>query len=134
MNDRQNMAKPSPGPTKQSITSQLIFNTGNDFLDEKINATSKTKASIDIHAPVHIRLQQRNGKKTLTLVEGLARDLDFKKILRALKKTFSTNGAILKDKFKKKIIQLQGDCRELTKKFLVKTTICKEENVKVHGF
>lgn len=35
---------------------------------------------------VHIRIQQRNGRKSLTTVQGLAIDLDLKKILKALKK------------------------------------------------
>ena len=33
-----------------------------------------------------IRIQQRNGKKSLTTVTGLPADLDFKKILKAFKK------------------------------------------------
>lgn len=57
---------------------------------------------------VHIRIQQRNGRKSLTTVQGLATDLDLKKILKALKKTYSTNGTILVDEELGEIIQLQG--------------------------
>lgn len=35
---------------------------------------------------VHIRIQQRNGRKTLTTVQGLSSDYDLKKIVRAFKK------------------------------------------------
>lgn len=35
---------------------------------------------------VHIRIQQRNGRKTLTTVQGLSKDYDLKKIVRACKK------------------------------------------------
>ncbi len=35
---------------------------------------------------VHIRVQQRNGKKCLTTVQGLDQSYDYKKILKALKK------------------------------------------------
>lgn len=35
---------------------------------------------------VHIRIQQRNGRKTLTTVQGLSSDYDLKKIVRACKK------------------------------------------------
>lgn len=35
---------------------------------------------------VHIRVQQRNGKKSLTTVQGLPKAFDLKKILKALKK------------------------------------------------
>jgi translation initiation factor 1 len=46
---------------------------------------------IDVEEPqvashVHIRIQQRSGRKSLTTVQGLADDLDLKKILKALKK------------------------------------------------
>lgn len=35
---------------------------------------------------VHIRIQQRNGRKTLTTVQGLSSEYDLKKIVRACKK------------------------------------------------
>ena len=36
--------------------------------------------------PIHIRIQQRNGRKTLTTVQGIPSDYDQKKIVRAFKK------------------------------------------------
>lgn len=38
---------------------------------------------------VHIRIQQRNGRKTLTTVQGLSSEYDLKKIVRACKKVCS---------------------------------------------
>jgi translation initiation factor SUI1 len=35
---------------------------------------------------VHIRIQQRNGRKTLTTVQGLSSNYDLKKIVRTCKK------------------------------------------------
>ena len=35
---------------------------------------------------IHIRIQQRNGRKTLTTVQGLRSDYDLKKIVKACKK------------------------------------------------
>lgn len=35
---------------------------------------------------IHIRIQQRNGRKTLTTVQGIAEDYDKKKIVRVCKK------------------------------------------------
>lgn len=35
---------------------------------------------------VHIRIQQRNGRKTLTTVQGLSSNYDLKKIVRSCKK------------------------------------------------
>ena len=34
---------------------------------------------------VHIRIQQRNGRKTLTTVQGLSSEYDFKKIVKVAK-------------------------------------------------
>merc|ERR1712010_139743 len=82
---------------------------------------------------VHIRVQQRNGRKCLTTVQGLAADLDIKKILKYIKKSFNCNGAVVDDKAGA-VIQLQGDQRDNVKKFLTTENICIAEEVKVHGF
>ena len=37
---------------------------------------------------VHIRIQQRNGRKTLTTIQGLSTEYDLKKIVRACKKVY----------------------------------------------
>ncbi len=85
---------------------------------------------------IHIRLQQRNGKKTITLIEGLAEDLDLKKILRAMKKTFQTNCAILHPDEDKTILQLNGDQRENARTFFTKYKIWESPDppIKIHGF
>ena len=38
---------------------------------------------------VHIRIQQRNGRKTLTTIQGLSTEYDLKKIVRACKKVYT---------------------------------------------
>jgi len=40
---------------------------------------------------VHIRVQQRNGRKCITLIEGLADDLDIKRICKVLKYVLETH-------------------------------------------
>ena len=35
---------------------------------------------------VHVRIQQRNGRKTLTTVQGISQDYDLKKIVKVCKK------------------------------------------------
>jgi translation initiation factor 1 len=35
---------------------------------------------------VHIRIQQRNGRKTLTTIQGLSKEYDLKKIVKSCKK------------------------------------------------
>jgi translation initiation factor 1 len=46
---------------------------------------------------VHIRIQQRNGRKTLTTVQGLKKEFSYNKILKDLKKEFCCNGTVIQD-------------------------------------
>lgn len=41
---------------------------------------------------IHIRIQQRNGRKTLTTVQGIADDYDKKKLVKAFKKVERGSG------------------------------------------
>lgn len=83
---------------------------------------------------VHIRVQQRNGRKCLTTVQGLADDLDIKRILKAFKKNFSCNGALVKDEELGEIIQLSGDQRTNIREFLIDQEICADSQLVLHGF
>lgn len=44
---------------------------------------------------IHIRIQQRNGRKTLTTVQGISADYDKKKLVKAFKKVMYLGGAQL---------------------------------------
>ncbi len=81
-----------------------------------------------------IRIQQRNGRKTLTTVQGLPSDLDQKRILKAFKKDFACNGNIVDDEDMGEVIQLQGDHRLKVQQFLVQEEIASKEKIKIHGF
>mmetsp|Transcript_35036 Transcript_35036/g.89524 ORF Transcript_35036/g.89524 Transcript_35036/m.89524 type:complete len:115 (+) Transcript_35036:775-1119(+) len=81
----------------------------------------------------HIRLQQRNGRKSLTIIQGLNEKLNIEKIIKALKKEFCCNGCILCDVNLGKIIQLQGDQRENVIKFFLEQEIVSKKNFKIHG-
>lgn len=83
---------------------------------------------------VHIRIQQRNGKKSLTTVQGLKKDYSYEKILKDLKKEFCCNGNVVQDKELGKVIQLQGDQRKNVSNFLVQAGLVKKEQIKIHGF
>eukprot|EP00924_Labyrinthula_sp_SR-Ha-C_P004763 snap_masked-scaffold_1-processed-gene-11.17-mRNA-1 protein AED:0.03 eAED:0.03 QI:0/-1/0/1/-1/1/1/0/107 len=84
-------------------------------------------------AKVHIRLQQRNRRKCILTITGLADDLDLKRICKALKKNLKCNGAVVKDQEYGDIIQLQGDHRQQVVDFLVSQEIIEKEQVVVHG-
>lgn len=84
---------------------------------------------------VHIRIQQRNGRKSITTVTGLSKALDLKRILKAIKKEHCCNGTVLKDEDTgTEVLQFQGDQRDPVKAFLLKEEICEKDNIKVHGF
>lgn len=82
---------------------------------------------------VHIRLQQRNGRKSLTTIQGLDDKLDLAKLTKAFKKEFCCNGCVVDNKELGKVIQLQGDQREKVKSFLSDEDIASKKMIKVHG-
>ncbi|KAJ8423363.1 hypothetical protein Cgig2_026781 [Carnegiea gigantea] len=97
-------------------------------------AEAKDSAAPGAKEYVHIRIQQRNGKKSLTTVQGLRKDFSYEKILKDLKKEFCCNGNVVQDKELGKIIQLQGDQRRNVANFLVQAGLVKKDHIKIHGF
>lgn len=83
---------------------------------------------------VHIRIQQRNGRKTLTTVQGISEEFDKKKLVRAFKKKFACNGTVVDHPEYGEVVQLQGDQRNNVCQFLTEIGIVKEDQLKLHGF
>ena len=83
---------------------------------------------------VLVRIQQRNGRKSLTTVQGLKKEYSYKMILKDLKKEFCCNGTVVQDPELGQVIQLQGDQRKNVATFLVQAGIAKKDNIKIHGF
>ncbi|ORX48637.1 eukaryotic translation initiation factor SUI1 [Piromyces finnis] len=81
-----------------------------------------------------IRIQQRNGRKTLTTITGLPKEISQKKILKEFKKVFACNGTIVENEDYGEVIQLQGDHRLKVQQFLVDEKIATKSQVKIHGF
>ena len=81
---------------------------------------------------VHIRVQQRRGRKCTTSVEGLSNDFDLKTITKALKKKFMCTGTVLDDPTFGKVIKITGDQRVNIFQFLVDESICYSDQVVVH--
>ncbi|GAA6000360.1 translation initiation factor eIF1 [Rhodotorula paludigena] len=82
---------------------------------------------------IHIRIQQRNGRKTITTLQGLPKEYDPKKLLKAFKKEFACNGSIVDDATMGQVIQLQGDQRTKIAEILSAEGI-EKQTIKVHGF
>lgn len=96
------------------------------------------KSTAVVKNKYHIRLQQRNGKKCITSLDGLEEDLDLKRICKAMRTAFSCNGCVtMKEDEDTGIIQLQGDQRENVKKWLLDQQIIlktEADRIVVHGF
>mmetsp|Transcript_55914 Transcript_55914/g.114273 ORF Transcript_55914/g.114273 Transcript_55914/m.114273 type:complete len:115 (-) Transcript_55914:1363-1707(-) len=100
----------------------LSFSKGAKFKDVK-----------NFSGIIHIRLHQRNGRKSLTTIQGLCTVFDFDRITKALKKEFCCNGCVVEGCELGTIIQLQGDQRENVKKFFLYERIVNKKMIKIHG-
>jgi translation initiation factor 1 len=95
---------------------------------------------LDILNTVHIRLQQRNGRKCWTFIENLVVEegVSLKKVLKVLKKKLACNGSIEKNKEndgeESSVLVLQGDHLKTVRDFLVKEGFCKKEEIVTHGY
>lgn len=120
-----------PNSSRMSIENLKTF----DPFAEADEDTGQVKQSQQDY--IHIRIQQRNGRKTLTTVQGLPKKFDQKKILKVIKKKFACNGTIVADAEMGEVLQLQGDQRKDVQDFM---TDKKEglgldaKTIKVHGF
>lgn len=83
---------------------------------------------------VHIWLRQRNGKKCVTEVNGLAPDLNIDKIMKCWRKDFHCSVSKAMNEDKEKIIKLQGDKRDLILNFLILENIIAKQYIKLHGY
>jgi translation initiation factor 1 len=86
---------------------------------------------------VHIRVQQRNGKKCITTIQGLDEDLDQKRICKHMRKLFNCNGNVVNNEDKGDVIQLQGDQRDNVRAFLLEQTVIEpheKDRLVIHGF
>jgi len=100
------------------------FNIEDDLFAEDLKFTNNPK--------VHIRIQKRNGKKSITLVSGLPSTLDLKATLKFFKKSLNCNGCIIEDEENGKILQVQGDHRNSIKIYILDNNISLKEDIIMH--
>jgi len=105
--------------------------TGSNALDNGASGGAAGQRSSNV---IHIRIQQRSGKKTLTTVQGIGEEFDKRRLLRAFKKKFACNGTVVDHQEYGEVIQLQGDQRTNVSQFLKEIGLCQAEQLKVHGF
>lgn len=122
----------------ESCSSQLRFMSDLDFqsvgaFDPFADANTDDSGA-GTKEYVHVRIQQRNGRKSLTTVQGLKKEYNYNKILKDFKKEFCCNGTVVQDSELGQVIQLQGDQRKNVSQFLVQAGLVKKDNIKIHGF
>jgi len=114
------------------VTAELGNLKGYDpFADSEENAGTGNGIQEGL---IHIRIQQRNGRKTLTTVQGIHPKFDLKKLVKVCKKQFNCNGTVVEHAEYGEVIQLQGDKRDAIKVFLADVGIASSDLIKVHGF
>lgn len=82
---------------------------------------------------VTISVQQRNGRKNITSISGFAEDLDLKKILSHVKKTYNCNGSIINNEKFGEIMILTGDQKDNIYNFLINEEIYKKDDIIIKG-
>lgn len=112
------------------MSSSGILGTSIDSLLETFTSAPKAK--------IHIRFQ-KNGPRSITLIEGLDDDLDLKRIAKAMKKGFSCASSVhIDDKTKESYIKLQGDHRDNIRDWLLQEKIVEtseaKERIVIHGY
>ena len=109
----------------------------NDFDDLNINNEDPLAQMVDLinATKIHIRINRRNARKSICIIEGLTMEIDELKImLKTMKKQFACNGSIEKDDTFGTVLQLQGDIREKAKKLLMTKYDIQEDNIILHGY
>ncbi|CAH6419474.1 Translation initiation factor SUI1 [uncultured virus] len=84
---------------------------------------------------IHIRLHQRNSRKTITSVEGLDEKFDLKRISSTLRKKFNCRGSSTTDPDTElTILEFSGDQRNKIRSFLITESIAEAGDITVHGY
>lgn len=82
---------------------------------------------------VHLRIQKRSGRKSITTVQGLTAE-QAKDCLKELRKLLCCNGSLINDDEFGLVLQLQGDQRDAVRDFLVSKFHMNPNSIKVHGY
>ena len=77
---------------------------------------------------IHIAYQQRNGKKGITTIVGLPSEINFKKLVKKMKKQLHSNATLVEDVEKGTVVQMQGDKRKELQEYIVSLHIGVEKD------
>lgn len=79
--------------------------------------------SSSINDFIHIKLQSRTGRRSITTITGLPLTLNFKSIIRQIKTELSCNSTMVEDINNGIMLQFQGDKRQQIHDFLIREGI-----------
>ena len=103
--------------------------TYNAFADEAEGPYDRIVSDMRIN----IRINQRTKWKSITICEGLPRELNCNKVLRALQRNFSSHGWIKETEDYGNVILFNGDFSNELKEFFTTTGLCAAEHISIHG-
>ena len=110
--------------------SQPIFNDINNIDFEDGVETADNLKLLD---SVHIRIQQRTGKKVITIIQGLDAKVPRKELIKKFKTMYACGGHIADDEEFGEVIQLTGDQRFKVRDYLVDNNLVEADKVEIHG-
>lgn len=105
-----------------------------------INGSSLLEQLGDGDFNIHIKIKQRNGRKSWTFVEGLVKlneeegkenEMFMEELAKKLKHKFNCGASISKEDLS---LKMMGDHREGIKEYILKNFNIKEDQIKIHGF
>lgn len=114
----------------------LPFSSGvaDPFAEPQSASTVQDKQATHKEQGIHIRSQQRNGRKSLTTIQGLPAKYDAKKVTQYLRKKLACNGTVVHDPELGDVIQLQGDQRRISAELIIKKLVIDRDTITIHGF
>lgn len=111
----------------------MNFNSTISDIEAELTGKNKSRDKI------HLRIQQRNGKKCITTIEGeFSDEVDLKKLCSDMKKKFSCSGSLKKECNEDRdilVIIFTGDQRQNIVNYLVNNLkIVEKDDIIVHGY
>eukprot|EP00486_Rosalina_sp_Unknown_P009720 CAMPEP_0201591946 /NCGR_PEP_ID=MMETSP0190_2-20130828/189972_1 /ASSEMBLY_ACC=CAM_ASM_000263 /TAXON_ID=37353 /ORGANISM="Rosalina sp." /LENGTH=333 /DNA_ID=CAMNT_0048050491 /DNA_START=1978 /DNA_END=2979 /DNA_ORIENTATION=- len=115
-------------------------------LNGKSNQNSPTKMTVGLQRrddanlnenkqAVHIAYQQRNGRKGMTTIVGLPQEINFKKLVKKMKKQLHSNATLKQDEESGTVIQIQGDKRKDIAAYILKLNIgVEKDQITIRGY
>ncbi|KPI86027.1 putative Translation factor SUI1 [Leptomonas seymouri] len=104
-----------------------------DAVQNIVNQQRETERAVLGGQKVHIRVQQRKGKKFVTTVQGLNQRLNFRRINREFQRRWGCNGTVITTVDAGTVIQLQGNWSENIKQFILDEHMTTENNLEIHS-